>query len=148
MTDIAIRVDNLSKLYHLGAVHQRPDTLRDALTGWMPRISQISRIRDRKNPSNPSNPWQVPPSPDDLWALKDISFEACPEFDRRVKRDEVVMTPALTSGASVIGRNGAGKSTLLKILSHITDPTSGRAICVRLRLAVSWITTGRYPTET
>jgi lipopolysaccharide transport system ATP-binding protein len=35
-----------------------------------------------------------------------------------VKQGEVV---------GIIGRNGAGKSTLLKILSPITEPTSGRA---------------------
>jgi lipopolysaccharide transport system ATP-binding protein len=123
MTDIAIRVDNLSKLYHLGALHQRPDTLRDALTGFLPRISR----KGKENSLNSPNSRQASDS-DDLWALKDVSFE--------VKRGEVVGTPALASGASVIGRNGAGtlaparsagESTLLKILSRITEPTSGRA---------------------
>ena len=85
MTDIAIRVDNLSKLYparslragHLGALRQRHDTLRDALTGIFRRV--------RPSP---------PPSADELWALKDVSFDA--------RHGEVVATLALASGCILL----------------------------------------------
>jgi lipopolysaccharide transport system ATP-binding protein len=114
MTDLAIRVENLSKRYHIGRAQQRHDTLRDALVNALPRITRISR-KPKDNSSNSSNSWQ---KGDELWALKDVSFE--------VQRGEVV---------GVIGRNGAGNprnyaragSTLLKILSRITEPTGGRA---------------------
>ncbi len=105
MSDIAIRVENLSKLYHIGS-GPRHDTLRDALA------ARLRRDHGRPTTDDPSSTGHRPPSHQDteFWALRDVSFE--------VKRGEVV---------GVIGRNGAGKSTLLKILSRITEPTSGRA---------------------
>jgi lipopolysaccharide transport system ATP-binding protein len=97
MSDIAIKVENLSKQYHIGQLHQRHDTLREALT------ASLGRFRRNTLPKTQNKD-------DTIWALKDVSFE--------VKRGEVV---------GIIGRNGAGKSTLLKILTRITEPTRGRA---------------------
>lgn len=102
MSDIAIRVENLGKLYRLGP-RERYKALRDILTEAM--SAPFRAIKNLRQPivSNSS-------SNDFVWALRDVSFE--------IKRGEVV---------GVIGRNGAGKSTLLKILSRITEPTEGYA---------------------
>ena len=109
MTDIAIRVENLSKLYTSGRSQQRHDTLRDALVHALPRISR----KDHDNSSHSSHSWQKEDT--DLWALKDVSFE--------VQSGEVVGIPSIALRAG-FGRNGAGKSTLLRTLSRITKPTT------------------------
>lgn len=96
MSDISIKVENLSKMYNIGLAQQRHDTLRDQLVDL---ISGPFRKRDKNSDEGM------------IWALKDVSFD--------VKHGEVL---------GVIGRNGAGKSTLLKMLSRITEPTSGRAV--------------------
>jgi lipopolysaccharide transport system ATP-binding protein len=92
MSDIAIRVNNLSKQYRIG--QRKPyKTVRESIQSLF-RSSSAEKAAESSAGS--------------FWALKDINFE--------VNQGEVV---------GIIGRNGAGKSTLLKVLSRITEPTTG-----------------------
>src|SRR5690242_16475885 len=92
-----ITVDNLSKRYRLGQFNAK--TMREEAEQF------FARFRNRGAGTD-----DHPGASSEFWALKDVSFS--------VQAGEVV---------GIIGRNGAGKSTLLKILSRITEPTTGEA---------------------
>ena len=103
MSDTVIRVENLGKKYLIR--HQPRESytaLRDVISNkvslCLKRILHLGRDAGKTDSSV-----------EEFWALKDVSFE--------IKRGETV---------GIIGRNGAGKSTLLKLLSRITEPTTGR----------------------
>jgi lipopolysaccharide transport system ATP-binding protein len=101
MADAAIRITGIGKQYRRGTTTQTYYTLRDALANGVKQLT---------------NPWQRRQArrdrSDTFWALQDVSLD--------VPRGAAL---------GLIGGNGAGKSTLLKILSRVTEPTTG---CVQL----------------
>ncbi len=119
MSDTVIRVQNLGKKYTIGTNGAGSDGLRHAIHDLFTAPFKNGGKQQSAKAKQHS---------EEFWALKDISFD--------VKQGEVV---------GIIGRNGAGKSTLLKILSRITEPTTGR-LGIRGRVAsLLEVGTGFHP---
>ncbi len=104
MSNIVIKVEDLSKQYRLGEVgtgtlYEDLNRVWHRLRGKNDPYLNIGDINDRTKRGGSAY----------VWALRDLSFE--------VRHGQVL---------GVVGKNGAGKSTLLKLLSKVTAPTLGQ----------------------
>ena len=123
-SDVILKVDNVSKLYRLGTLGTGTfggDLQRfwkTKILGQADPFIKVGQTNDRTSKDKAEF----------VWALKDINFE--------VNRGEVL---------GIIGKNGAGKSTLLKLLSRITNPTTGSVISSGRMASLLEVGTGFHP---
>ena len=121
MSAIVVRIDGLGKKYKIH--HRQPNThptLKDVLASSTTSLKRSLQVAlGKKIPS---------PRVEEFWALRNVSLEIG-EGDR----------------LGIIGRNGAGKSTLLKILSRITEPTTGTVRITGRVASLLEVGTGFHP---
>src|SRR5512147_7435 len=118
----AISVKNLGKQYRIGAAETkfRYNMLRDVLVDTFYAPVRLAKAVIGKSDHRMNQNF--------VWALKDVSFD--------LEEGKVL---------GIVGRNGAGKSTLLKVLSRVTDPTTG-IVTVRGRVgSLLEVGTGFHP---
>lgn len=124
MSDVAIKFENVSKLYELGTVGT--GTLSHDLKRWW--ITSVLHKDDPYLKIGETNDRSTKGDSKFVYALKDIDFE--------VKQGDVL---------GIIGKNGAGKSTLLKLLSRVTAPTTGKIYTKGRIASLLEVGTGFHP---
>ncbi|NOX27381.1 MAG: ABC transporter ATP-binding protein [Gammaproteobacteria bacterium] len=119
MSNAAISVENVTKLYRLGSKKESSDSMASAILGFVKSpINNFKKYRGLYRFDDVLNGDGTYTSQEDvLCAINNVSFE-CMHGE----------------SVAIVGANGAGKSTLLKILSRVTSPTFGQ-IKIRGRIS-------------